>query len=106
MFITFEGSDGSGKSTQIHLLEDYLRKNGQDVQLTREPGGTDIGEGIRQVLLDMAHEKMHARTETLLFNAAPRPTDRTGDPSRAVRGQGCAVRSFCRQYCRLPGLRP
>ena len=70
MFITFEGSDGSGKSTQIHLLEDYLRKNGQDVQLTREPGGTDIGEGIRQVLLDMAHEKMHARTETLLFNAA------------------------------------
>ena len=70
MFITFEGSDGSGKSTQIHLLEDYLRKSGQDVQLTREPGGTDIGEGIRQVLLDMAHEKMHARTETLLFNAA------------------------------------
>lgn len=70
MFITFEGSDGSGKSTQIHLLEDYLRKNGQDVQLTREPGGTDIGEGIRQVLLDMEHEKMHARTETLLFNAA------------------------------------
>lgn len=70
MFITFEGSDGSGKSTQIQLLEDYLRKNGQDVQLTREPGGTDIGEGIRQVLLDMAHEKMHARTETLLFNAA------------------------------------
>ncbi len=70
MFITFEGSDGSGKSTQSHLLEDYLRKNGQDVQLTREPGGTDIGERIRQVLLDMEHEKMHARTETLLFNAA------------------------------------
>ena len=70
MFITFEGSDGSGKTTQIRLLEDYLRKNGQDVQLTREPGGTDIGERIRQVLLDMEHEKMHARTETLLFNAA------------------------------------
>lgn len=70
MFITFEGSDGSGKSTQIRLLEDYLRKSGQDVQLTREPGGTDIGERIRQVLLDMEHEKMHARTETLLFNAA------------------------------------
>ncbi|MXY95869.1 MAG: dTMP kinase [Caldilineaceae bacterium SB0670_bin_27] len=70
MFITFEGSDGSGKSTQIHLLEDYLRKSGQNVQVTREPGGTDIGERIRQVLLDMEHEKMHARTETLLFNAA------------------------------------
>lgn len=70
MFITFEGSDGSGKSTQIHLLEDYLRKKGQNVQLTREPGGTDIGERIRQVLLDMEHEKMHARAETLLFNAA------------------------------------
>lgn len=70
MFITFEGSDGSGKSTQIQLLEDYLRKSGQNVQVTREPGGTDIGERIRQVLLDMEHEKMHARTETLLFNAA------------------------------------
>jgi len=70
MFLTFEGSDGSGKSTQIHLLEEYLRKNGQNVQVTREPGGTDIGERIRQVLLDMEHEKMHARTETLLFNAA------------------------------------
>ncbi|MYC95717.1 MAG: dTMP kinase [Caldilineaceae bacterium SB0661_bin_32] len=70
MFITFEGSDGSGKTTQIRLLEDYLRKNGQDVQLTREPGGTDIGERVRQVLLDMEYEKMHARTETLLFNAA------------------------------------
>jgi len=70
MFITFEGSDGSGKSTQIHLLEEYLRKSGQNVQVTREPGGTDIGERIRQVLLDMEHEKMHARTETLLFNAA------------------------------------
>ena len=70
MFITFEGSDGSGKSTQIQLLEDYLRKSGQNVQVTREPGGTDIGERVRQVLLDMEHEKMHARTETLLFNAA------------------------------------
>jgi len=70
MFITFEGSDGSGKTTQIHLLEDYLHRNGQNVLVTREPGGTDIGERVRQVLLDMEHEKMHARTETLLFNAA------------------------------------
>ena len=70
MFITFEGSDGSGKTTQIHLLEDYLRNKGQTVLLTREPGGTNIGERIRRLLLDKAHKKMHARTETLLFNAA------------------------------------
>ena len=70
MFITFEGSDGSGKTTQIHLLEDYLRNRGQPVLLTREPGGTNIGERIRQVLLDNAHKQMHARTETILFNAA------------------------------------
>ena len=67
MFITFEGSDGSGKTTQIHLLEDYLRNTGQPVLLTREPGGTNIGERIRQVLLDKAHKQMHARTETILF---------------------------------------
>ena len=70
MFVTFEGSDGSGKTTQIHLLEDYLRNRGQPVLLTREPGGTNIGERIRQVLLDNAHKQMHARTETILFNAA------------------------------------
>lgn len=70
MFITLEGSDGSGKTTQIQLLEKHLLDKGQDVLVTREPGGTRIGESIRQVLLDMEHRKMHARAETLLFNAA------------------------------------
>ena len=70
MFITFEGSDGSGKTTQIHLLEKHLCDIGRPVLLTREPGGTNIGESIRRLLLDNAHEKMDARTETLLFNAA------------------------------------
>ncbi len=70
MFVTFEGSDGSGKTTQIQMLENYLLNKGQSVLVTREPGGTKIGERIRKVLLDMAHKQMHARTETILFNAA------------------------------------
>ena len=70
MFITFEGSDGSGKTTQIRMLEDYLRQTGRNVLPTREPGGTRIGNVIRQLLLDMAHTEMRARVEILLFNAA------------------------------------
>lgn len=70
MFISFEGSDGSGKTTQIQLLADHLRTAGRSVLTTREPGGTRIGDGIRQLLLDLAHTEMHARAETLLFNAA------------------------------------
>ncbi len=70
MFLTFEGSDGSGKTTQIHLLAQYLRTAGHTVLTTREPGGTRIGDGIRQLLLDLAHTEMNARAETLLFNAA------------------------------------
>ena len=70
MFVTFEGSDGSGKTTQIHLLAQRLRTSGHTVLTTREPGGTRIGDGIRQLLLDLAHTEMNARAETLLFNAA------------------------------------
>ncbi len=70
MFLTFEGSDGSGKTTQIHLLAQHLRTAGYTVLTTREPGGTRIGDGIRQLLLDLAHTEMNARAETLLFNAA------------------------------------
>ena len=70
MFVTFEGSDGSGKTTQIHLLAQHLRTVGHTVLTTREPGGTRIGDGIRQLLLDLAHTEMNARAETLLFNAA------------------------------------
>ena len=70
MLITFEGPDGSGKTTQIHRLAERLREDGRCVLTTREPGGTRISDGIRQLLLDMAHTEMHARAETLLFNAA------------------------------------
>jgi dTMP kinase len=52
MFVTFEGVDGSGKSTQAQLLAEWLRGEGRDVVLTREPGGTPLGEGVRKLLLD------------------------------------------------------
>lgn len=70
MFITFEGAEGSGKTTQIQLLADALRQQGIDVAATREPGGTRIGDGIRSLLLDLTHTEISPRTETLLFQAA------------------------------------
>ncbi len=71
MFITFEGVDGSGKTTQARLTADYLRHHGHNVLLTREPGGTPIGDQIRGILLDnMDNVDMHARTELLLFCAS------------------------------------
>lgn len=71
MFITFEGVDGSGKSTQVRLTVEYLRGLGFDVLMTREPGGTPIGDQIRGILLDnMDNTDMHARTELLLFCAS------------------------------------
>lgn len=70
MFITFEGPDGSGKSTQAALLLEFLRQHGYNVVLTREPGGTEIGDQIRTILSDLNNVRMHPRTETLLFLAA------------------------------------
>ena len=70
MFITFEGPDGSGKTTQLSPLSDYLIQNGYSVLITREPGGTVIGDQIRQVLSDLKNIGMHPRSETLLFLAA------------------------------------
>ena len=68
MFITFEGVDGSGKSTQARLLSDRLRAEGRDVVDTREPGGTEIGERIRDILLGSDH--MAPWAEASLFSAA------------------------------------
>ena len=70
IFITFEGPDGSGKTTQIRLLKDELEKRGERVVLTREPGGTPISEAIRSILLDPAHKEMDGVTEALLYAAS------------------------------------
>ena len=69
-FVVFEGGDGAGKSTQCRLLADALRARGHEVVVTREPGGTPIGEAIREVLLGAGSDGMAARTEALLFAAA------------------------------------
>ena len=70
MFITLEGSDGSGKSTQVRELAKCLRLAGYEVLVTREPGGTDISEQVRGVLFNPNNTDMHPRTEILLFQAA------------------------------------
>jgi dTMP kinase len=70
MFITFEGIDLSGKSTQIKLLKNYLENNNKKVITVREPGGTQISEKIRDILLDKVHLKMEYLTEFLLFSAS------------------------------------
>lgn len=68
-FITLEGMDGAGKSTHIGNIIEMLESRGHEVISTREPGGTPLGEQLREVIL---HEKMHAETETLLMFAARR----------------------------------
>lgn len=70
MFITLEGPDGSGKSMQIPALADYIRGLGFEVMTTREPGGTFIGDQIREVIMRLDNTSMNPRTEILLFCAA------------------------------------
>lgn len=70
MFITLEGPEGSGKTSQLPILADYLRKHGFDVLTTREPGGTSISEQIRTVLHNLENKEMNPRTEILLFQAS------------------------------------
>ena len=70
MFITLEGPEGSGKTSHIPYLVEYLREKGHIVFPTREPGGTSIGEQIREVIHDLKNVEMHPRTETLLYQAA------------------------------------
>jgi dTMP kinase len=70
LFITLEGPEGSGKTSHIPYLVQYLRERGYVVFPTREPGGTSIGEQIREVIHDLKNVEMHPRTETLLYQAA------------------------------------
>ena len=72
MFITFEGPDGSGKSTVIKAVYEKLLKDNFDVLLTREPGGTPIAEKIRDIILDNSNTALDARTEALLYAASRR----------------------------------
>ncbi len=69
-FISFEGIEGTGKSTQARLLSEYLKGKGFDVVLTEEPGGTQIGLRIRELLLSVEHQGMLPLTELLLYNAS------------------------------------
>src|SRR5512140_2613650 len=70
MFITLEGPEGSGKTSHIPYLVEFLREKGYTVFPTREPGGTSIGEQIREVIHDLKNAEMNPRTETLLYQAA------------------------------------
>lgn len=103
LFVSFEGIDGSGKSTQARALADRLRAQGHDVVLTREPGGSDGAEAIRRLLVEGDPDRWSAETEILLFNAARRDhvektirpalnagaiviTDRFADSTRVYQG--------------------
>jgi dTMP kinase len=105
LFITFEGVEGAGKSTQIRQLAASLEKEGVSVLITREPGGTPISERIREVLLERQHHKMVSTTELLLYAAARSQhvaqciapalakgqiviSDRFGDATVAYQGHG------------------
>ena len=70
IFLTMEGPDGSGKTTQINLLKEYLEEAGYECLITREPGGTVIGEEVRQLILNPEHKEMSPVTEMLLYAAS------------------------------------
>jgi len=125
-FITFEGIEGSGKSTQIVLLANYLKSLSVKVVLTREPGGTLIGDQIRKILLDPANKALDSRAELLLYAASraqhlsevilPALTagtivlcDRFSDATLAYQGYGRGLdRDMIRELDRIvtAGIRP
>jgi dTMP kinase len=93
-FITFEGPDGSGKTTQVHALYEHLRGEGYPVLLLREPGGTDIGNQIRNVLHDVKNVQMLPTTELLLYSASR--AQLVGQVIRPALADGRAV--LCDRY--------
>ena len=95
LFISFEGIDGSGKSTQTKLLKDRLEADGHQVVLTREPGGSPGAEEIRALVLQGDPDRWSAETEILLFTAARRDhLERTINPALAR----TAIRRMCQIY--------
>ena len=85
LFITFEGIDGSGKSSQARLLADHLKSTGHDCVLTREPGGSEGAEEIRRLLVEGDPDRWSAETEILLFTAARRDhLEKTIEPALAA----------------------
>lgn len=94
-FITFEGCEGVGKSTQLRLLKEYCEKSGIEALFTREPGGCEISEKIRGVILDAANSEMTDRTELLLYCAARAQHTETVIIPALERG----VNVFCDRYC-------
>ncbi len=69
-FITFEGCEGVGKSTQVNMLKDYLKKTGQQAMFLREPGGNTLSEKIRKIILDPDNSEMTSLCEAMLYSAA------------------------------------
>ncbi|AOY75473.1 dTMP kinase [Clostridium formicaceticum] len=70
LFISIEGLDGAGKSTQMQFMKSFFQEKGLEVLITREPGGTIIGEKVRSIILDKQHEEMASTTEALLYAAS------------------------------------
>ncbi|MDW7668412.1 MAG: dTMP kinase [Bacillota bacterium] len=70
LFIVLEGPDGSGKSSLAHLMAEYLQEKGHKIEFSREPGGTKIGEKIRDIILDVGNEEMGNEAEALLYAAS------------------------------------